>query len=698
MRTKQQTKKRESAEAYTNKAEEEARAKILDFFTNATGEGFTLANAYIPGLVDPYVNAYRLRGLKPFQGAAALFFNGRPGLYATFSEALNMGHPVKKGEKATAAAILTPMEKKALAAEVEAIEENLDGVEVREGAEIALWSSRGRVHYKFHTTKGREGWFRVFFRWKFYYYFEAEQLEGYEAEAKRIKAELHEKAKAYYATHRADGSLPPQRIGYIDDTICTYARADNVTISEGSARTGTTHHEINEAHDFHAAHIIMPFIESYKDTATYYEAFLHEATHSTGGALHRPLGGKFGSAAYAREELVAETGAAFLMHVFGISTDGSDKRAAEYLKNWALACMADKDGGAQLEKAFNQASAAIKRILTLGEWSADNTPAQSAQKQPLEAKEAKAGQMAEPTPEEAPSEPKEAPSEDGTDEEDEDNPNWQLTLTLEQLKQLKTLAGIIAKRTNKRAFQSVHLITDERTQTLRACVTDGYVLIRRPLKVIERIGNNPDMQISEAAIDYALAVSKAADKDKAGRIRFTQQTRDALQIEAGGQIQLMPNRQETRDCFPNFDRIHSASLDTLGANISGNLKELVKALKDIDTLYRATRKAETKRAEGHAEISFIQNGITSLESEHVQKRFAKVIRGIEAKSYAQEIPFVANQLAKTFKVLANDFGSDRVEVLTVKPDENKTFRTKLVYMHNETNQAEALVCPVRRFY
>ena len=65
----------------------------------------------------------------------------------------------------------------------------------------------------------------------------------------------------------------------------------------------------------------------------YYRTCLHELTHATGHAsrLDRKLTGGFGSKDYAREELVAEMGAAFLCAHLGIVPT---VRQADYIAGW----------------------------------------------------------------------------------------------------------------------------------------------------------------------------------------------------------------------------------------------------------------------------------------------------------------------------------------------------------------------------
>jgi antirestriction protein ArdC len=85
----------------------------------------------------------------------------------------------------------------------------------------------------------------------------------------------------------------------------------------------------------------------------YYRTCLHELTHATGHAsrLGRDLGGGFGSKAYAREELVAELGSAFLCAALGIVPT---VRHADYVGSWLEVLREDN------RAIFRAASAASK--------------------------------------------------------------------------------------------------------------------------------------------------------------------------------------------------------------------------------------------------------------------------------------------------------------------------------------------------
>jgi antirestriction protein ArdC len=87
--------------------------------------------------------------------------------------------------------------------------------------------------------------------------------------------------------------------------------------------------------------ISMPAFAACKGTDHFYNVIFHELTHWTGhkSRLDRDLKTRFGSHAYAAEELVAELGAAFLCAEFGF--DG-DLWNAGYIASWIEVLKGDK--------------------------------------------------------------------------------------------------------------------------------------------------------------------------------------------------------------------------------------------------------------------------------------------------------------------------------------------------------------------
>lgn len=81
--------------------------------------------------------------------------------------------------------------------------------------------------------------------------------------------------------------------------------------------------------------INMPQFDSFKNPQSYYTTLFHEEIHSTGAKkrLDRDMHGGFGSKPYAKEELIAEMGAAYLCAEAGILFHTIDN-SAKYLKSW----------------------------------------------------------------------------------------------------------------------------------------------------------------------------------------------------------------------------------------------------------------------------------------------------------------------------------------------------------------------------
>jgi len=140
----------------------------------------------------------------------------------------------------------------------------------------------------------------------------------------------------------------------------------SAAVTEAVANLGATIRTENHNAAFYRSaddFINMPPASAFKDTKTssatenYYSTLLHELTHWTGHGTRcdRPLRNAFGSPAYAKEELVAELGAAFLCQQFGISAELREDHA-QYLKSWLDCLRGDK------KFIFNAASLAQKAV------------------------------------------------------------------------------------------------------------------------------------------------------------------------------------------------------------------------------------------------------------------------------------------------------------------------------------------------
>jgi antirestriction protein ArdC len=115
-------------------------------------------------------------------------------------------------------------------------------------------------------------------------------------------------------------------------------------------------------------YVQVPPQPAFFDQINYYRTALHELTHWTGhpSRLARDLSGSFGTEKYAREELAAEMGSAFLCAALGIVPT---VRHADYLASWLDVLRGDNRA---IFRAASAASKAADYLLRLrGEPTAD---------------------------------------------------------------------------------------------------------------------------------------------------------------------------------------------------------------------------------------------------------------------------------------------------------------------------------------
>ena len=109
--------------------------------------------------------------------------------------------------------------------------------------------------------------------------------------------------------------------------------------------------------------ITLPLREQFRETAEYYSTAFHELTHSTGheSRLNRlEKTAFFGGEAYSKEELIAEIGAATLVHHAGLETPTSFRNNAAYIQSWLQVLRDDKRF---IVSASGKAEKAVKLIL-----------------------------------------------------------------------------------------------------------------------------------------------------------------------------------------------------------------------------------------------------------------------------------------------------------------------------------------------
>jgi len=151
------------------------------------------------------------------------------------------------------------------------------------------------------------------------------------------------KSYTVFNIEQIDG-LPPQYLPKAHPAISTEARHAQaeafIAATRATIRFGGDRALYAPALDV----IQLPPLPMFCDPESYYSTALHELTHWTGHATRcaRELNGqRFGSEAYAFEELVAELGSAFLCAELGITPEVRDDHAA-YLASWLSVLKEDK--------------------------------------------------------------------------------------------------------------------------------------------------------------------------------------------------------------------------------------------------------------------------------------------------------------------------------------------------------------------
>lgn len=170
-----------------------------------------------------------------------------------------------------------------------------------------------------------------------YSVFNAQQIEGYEAPPPILLRESERLARA--------------------DSFFGNIQAD--------VRHGSTHAYYSPGED----RIHLPDFRLFRDAVGYYAALAHETVHWTGAKrrLDRDLTGRFGSSAYAMEELVAELGAAFLCGELGLTTEPRPDHAA-YIGSWLKVLKQDSraifTAASKAQQAADWLTGAVGRPMT----------------------------------------------------------------------------------------------------------------------------------------------------------------------------------------------------------------------------------------------------------------------------------------------------------------------------------------------
>ncbi len=200
------------------------------------------------------------------------------GLWATFQQWKELGATVKKGEKSCAVVFWSTIEK--------------DKREEASSKEISDSEEAEKVLFA-----------------RTYHVFNVSQVDGYQEEKPEPLAD-----------------------GRIQNAELFFSRLE-ITVQQATKAF------YNSRQDS----IYMPPFANFFSKEGYYATLAHEVTHWTGheSRLNRDLKNRFGSEAYAMEELIAELGAAFLCAELQIASDPREDHAA-YIQSWLKVLKADK--------------------------------------------------------------------------------------------------------------------------------------------------------------------------------------------------------------------------------------------------------------------------------------------------------------------------------------------------------------------
>lgn len=227
----------------------------------------------------------------------------RTPVFMTMKQTNERGAKVKKGEKAFPVIYFSRMAKKA--------------------------GERSISGDQFDTmTEAEQSGYHSYFIAKAYYVFNVEQTTLQED-----NVELWEKITSRYQSPE----LKTSEGMYVNDGL------DNIIANGGWICPIKTQRQDGAFYSPVKNEIVLPLKEQFcavgdrcRAGQEFYSTALHEMAHSTHAICGRTVKGSFGSAAYGREELVAELTAAMVGNELGFSTEVQRNNAA-YLKEWISA-------------------------------------------------------------------------------------------------------------------------------------------------------------------------------------------------------------------------------------------------------------------------------------------------------------------------------------------------------------------------
>jgi antirestriction protein ArdC len=226
----------------------------------------------------------RYRGINVFTlWGTADAANYRSGLWATLKQWNELGARVKKGERASPIVFYKPLE----------IEDETERNNVREPETKTIRMAKG------------------------YWAFNADQVDGYDLPA-----------------------LPTVDLTTHIEAAETFVANLKIPITHGGARA---FYRPSEDRIQIPERVLFQNTDTSTATEGYYGVLFHECGHASGAdhRLKRDLSGRFGTASYAIEELVAEWIAAMLCADLAITAQPRPDHA-HYISNWLTALRSDK--------------------------------------------------------------------------------------------------------------------------------------------------------------------------------------------------------------------------------------------------------------------------------------------------------------------------------------------------------------------
>ena len=199
------------------------------------------------------------------------------------------------------------------------------GAQVRKGEKATM------VVFTKKMTRGEDEDKKTFSMLKQYFVFNVAQIDGLPEVPviERPEMERHQAVEAFIEATKA-------RFRFGGDRACYIPSADFIN---------------------------MPEIWQFKTVENFYATELHELTHWSGSdkRLNRDLKNRFGTKAYAAEELIAELGAAFLCAHLNVQ---GELRHADYIASWITLLKEDQRA---IFTAASKASAAADYLRAFSE-------------------------------------------------------------------------------------------------------------------------------------------------------------------------------------------------------------------------------------------------------------------------------------------------------------------------------------------